>query len=333
MARIFSKRWRGFTLIELLVVIAIIAILIALLVPAVQKVREAAARTQSVNNLKQISLALQSCNDAYKKIPTGEGGFPQYPSGWSFPATTATGGPGPAAAATHFWYILPFLEQSTSFNAEFVGMPWGNGSWAKAGTPFPTYIAPSDPSAAANGVSTQWGGPELSYFVNSYVVGGNPHQWGNQYFSSIPKIYRDGSSNTIVYIERYTQCPQGTDRDYVGAAGWAWNWPNLATCWYPGNTTNTQFLNGNTIPPSNSYTANTPTNNWAFPDPVLATALPQWAPLEANCLGYLTQSYQDAAIQVGLGDGSVRSVTPRITSATWANALLPADGNILGADW
>src|SRR6202163_427763 len=120
---------RGFTLIELLVVIAIIGILIALLLPAVQKIRDAAARTQSLNNLKQMALAVHNVagnTPSTGPIPPAYGTF--YNVNGSF-----------------FFHLLPYIEQSPVYNAGALT------------TTVKTYVAPADTTNPNNGPLTSYG--------------------------------------------------------------------------------------------------------------------------------------------------------------------------------
>jgi prepilin-type N-terminal cleavage/methylation domain-containing protein/prepilin-type processing-associated H-X9-DG protein len=158
---LLKRRWRfGFTLIELLVVIAIIAILIGLLVPAVQKVREAAARTQCENNLKQIGLAAQNYHDVKKTLPINGG------------PNNAPLAPGVTTTWNGFFQILPYIEQGPLYTLVTTGVNSGAvtagtvGQWSVG---IPVYLCPSrgrTPFASSNGSSPNVWGAFLDYRIN-----------------------------------------------------------------------------------------------------------------------------------------------------------------------
>jgi prepilin-type N-terminal cleavage/methylation domain-containing protein len=180
-----SMRKAGFTLIELLVVIAIIAILIALLVPAVQKVREAAARTQSTNNLKQLGLACQSFHDANKRLPfngvaanTTIGTTLYYTQGSS---STFTSG-------SWQFQILSYIDQTPLFMNAATAPSAGLAGYMCPGRGRPTYDT-----------STGW--PWQDYFLNVYINEGVPGTTPTGAAQDTKRTMvgiTDGTSNTIV---------------------------------------------------------------------------------------------------------------------------------------
>ena len=159
----------GFTLIELLVVIAIIAILIGLLLPAIQKVREAANRSTCTNNLKQIAISYQSYADAQKRAPYNDSpntfGYGENSKCWSWMAK-----------------ILPYIEQQAVFQATGIGTPnvqTISGSGVQA-TQIPTFLCPADDtSQQPRGDRANFSGGFLVGSTNYKGVAGSNWAWGN----------------------------------------------------------------------------------------------------------------------------------------------------------
>jgi prepilin-type processing-associated H-X9-DG protein len=211
------------------VVIAIIAVLIALLVPAVQKVRESAARAQCQNNLKQIGVACHAFNDVYKFLPTG-GLWPwvnppyhrQYDT-W-IPADIIDLG------AAWSQQILPFIEQQAAFN----DMNRDSGAWDNGRRYIvPIYYCPSRRNVGIQCAWTQCGLLDYCGLVADWDFWGwRDHQgvivhtrgwWEGKRTTSVNTI-RDGSSNTIMITEKMLNPQQYTQGDWHDDCGWADGW-------------------------------------------------------------------------------------------------------------
>jgi prepilin-type N-terminal cleavage/methylation domain-containing protein len=187
-----GKGRRGFTLIELLVVIAIIGILIGLLLPAVQKVREAANRTRCANNLKQVGLAIHNYASTYQD---------------RLPSLVGTAPNGAVTQTYSFWFtLLPFVEQDPLYKA---GVNGGSATpHTQATTAGPQvqavkvsiYICASDASVAAtgfpNGGASTTSSPTCTSYAPNMVLFGPTTA---SYSINVP----DGTSNTIMCAEKY----------------------------------------------------------------------------------------------------------------------------------
>jgi len=316
------KKRLGFTLIELLVVIAIIAILIALLVPAVQKVREAAARTQINNNLKQCSLGIHSYHDVYKVFPPAWG-FAGYFNNLS------TGVP------TLSMHLLPYIEQQPLASAILNGTaPWtsipATTTAAASYTSIPPYQAPLDISTS-DWLRVQNFAANLRVFTDTGVNSGYGTALSGQYgnttngscgcSTSLGRTFQDGTSNTIMFATKFGFC------NTIGTQG---NGPAVSLFDVPGSTGSATNVGGAYfgVPAANTGPLQAATSGgW-----MIAPTLTQ-ASAAQNFSGWVAQSYGIAGLQVSLCDASCRIVYPTLSSQTWNTALQPNDGFPPGSDW
>lgn len=308
----FHRKTSGFTLIELLVVIAIIAILIGLLLPAVQKVRAAAARSTCQNNLKQISLAVHNFQGTYGKVPLAEW-YAGNPNAYGV-VISPTG-----TSGTTFYYLLPFIEQGPLYTQL-------NGNSMNAGTTVvKTFICPSDPSVQNAGT---YGGCGVMNGVNvqrdnfgSCCYAANVMVFEPRGTLSIEVAMSDGTANCVMFAERFKNCsPDGAHGGGCTLPAWAWNTiANGGDCW-----------SSPTFGAQNDGISNMNCGGALFNNGGVGF---QAGPAAQAANWYVTQGGHPSTMQVGLGDGSVRGVSQSMSAVTWTNACTPSDGIPLGSDW
>lgn len=292
----------AFTLVELLVVIAIIAVLIGLLLPAVQKVREAAARAKSFNNLKQIGLAMHNHHSAYERFPPGYVSRTMQVNGEGL-------GPGWGWAA----HLLPYLEQDNLYRQIDLTRDITDPIHAQVRvTSLKVFLCPTDsPPGVTFNIVGAGGGTIRTVAFGNYVAMGGTYEISAYSDTNNGCFYRnsqtrvaditDGTCNTIFVIERESRKSPMTT--WVGA------------------------VTGSVNPPLNpAYEDEGPgtlvlTNTGAAAD----------GRVPNNSLGHVEDASgrHPSGVCMLLGDGSVRLVQYTINPLTWQALGTRADGEII----
>jgi hypothetical protein len=258
--------------------------------------------------MHQLALAIHSCEAAYKKIPQAAGYFPGTgrlkPSGsWQVPEPADLSKSPPANFSTVHYFLLPYMEQTAKY-MQFVG--WTQDSqWDAKAAGAPVVLCPSDPSDDGGDGVIEVGASRLgvaNYVANVQALG---HCWKEQPTPTtkrrIPASFPDGTTQTMLFGERYAACPtpEGGRNAWLGTIAGVVYDPFMA-------------INNATGQPQ--------------------IQLPQDAPLLSECNPTRTQSGHPTIMNLAMADGSVRGINASLSLEPWRRLILPDDGPALETD-
>jgi prepilin-type N-terminal cleavage/methylation domain-containing protein len=303
---------RAFTLIELLVVIAIIAILIALLVPAVQKVREAAARTQTNNNLKQCGLAVHNYHDTYRRMPDANN----------------IGGLYATANKSLWFHLLPYVEADNIYKSTNVSI--------QQGSVVPAFNAPSDPYNSDNAGIVNFAG-NIRVFGYSTLGPSSANSVGTNIAAKIPAStaaivsnltlprITDGTTNVIMLATKYSDC-NGKSTRYIDPPN-----GNIATTPVkPAGGTTGGFFGAGT---HSTAAARGPLATMTM---TFQVAPRNDADINAGCQNanaLYGHAFGAGGLSTALCDASVKTISSSMLPTTFNKSLAPGDQLPLGSDW